>query len=298
MPEQIARAIGPDAIDIAYQRFGNDSSPPVILIMGLGGQLVAWPDGFIDQLVARDLNVIAFDNRDAGLSTHLHDAPVPDMQAAFRGDFKTASYNLSNMAADTFALMDALDINSAHIVGLSMGGFIAQTMAIEHPARLRSLTSMMSTTGNMAVGQADPRVMAIFRLPQPANREQAMDNAVAAMKIIGSPGYVLDEDAARQSAGLAFDRGYDPVGVARQAIASMSSGDRSEKLRSVALPTLVIHGRDDLMCHVSGGQATAEAINGATLEIIDGLGHHLPHQLWPRFTSLIADHIAAAEASH
>lgn len=295
MTVKIARQVGPDAIDIAYESFGDPQHPPLILLMGVGGQMINWPDGLIESLVQRNLFVVRMDNRDVGLSTHLHDAPVPDLPAALGGDFSSVSYTLSNMAGDVTGLMDALGLESVHLVGASMGGFIAQTLTIENPQRVRSLTSMMSTTGASDVGQADPAIMSIFQLPQPTNREQAMDNAVAAFKVVGSPGFPMDETAVRTRAGLAFDRSYDPMGTARQAVASVASGDRTGKLRTLKVPTLVIHGDADRMCNVSGGRATADAIAGSRLVVIEGMGHDIPRAVWGQLTDLIADHIAAAE---
>jgi len=295
MTVKIARQVGPDAIDIAYESFGDPQHPPLLLLMGVGGQMINWPDGLIESLVQRNLFVVRMDNRDVGLSTHLHDAPVPDLPAALGGDFSSVSYTLSNMAGDVTGLMDALGLESVHLVGASMGGFIAQTLTIENPQRVRSLTSMMSTTGASDVGQADPAIMSIFQLPQPTNREQAMDNAVAAFKVVGSPGFPMDETAVRTRAGLAFDRSYDPMGTARQAVASVASGDRTGKLRTLKVPTLVIHGDADRMCNVSGGRATADAIAGSRLVVIEGMGHDMPRAVWSQLTDLIAGHIAAAE---
>ena len=297
MSLQIAKIIESENIEIAYESFGNIGSPPVLLIMGVGGQMIAWHEEFIEQLVNKGLYVTRFDNRDVGLSTHLHGAPTPDLSAALSGDFSSVRYTLADMAADTIGLIDTLGLDSVHAIGASMGGFIAQTIAIEHPERLRSLTSIMSTTGNMSVGQPDPDAMSIFRLPPPTNRHEAMDNAIAALKVIGSPDFPIDEESTREKAGLAYDRCYDPMGIARQAIASVASGDRTTKLHSIDLPTLVIHGNADKMCNVNGGEATANAIPNAKLELIEGMGHNLPRELWPRLASLIANHIKNTETS-
>ncbi|MFI6734790.1 alpha/beta fold hydrolase [Nonomuraea sp. NPDC050451] len=165
MTVEKALNVGPSGIEVAYERLGDPEAPPVLLVMGLGGQLINWPDGLCAELVDRGLHVIRFDNRDSGLSTHLHDAPQPDLEAALAGDASSASYTLSDMAADIVGLLDALGLDSAHVVGASMGGMIAQTLAIEHPGRVRSLTSMMSTTGDPSVGQARPETMAAFAAP-------------------------------------------------------------------------------------------------------------------------------------
>jgi pimeloyl-ACP methyl ester carboxylesterase len=281
---------------MAYERFGDEHAPPVLLIMGVGAQMLGWNEGFCSELVARGLQAIRFDSRDVGLSSHFHDAPVPVLAAAMAGDLSGASYTLSDMAADTIGLLDALGLESAHFVGASMGGFIAQTIAIEYPDRIRSLTSMLSTTGAAGVGQPKPAALAALGGAQPTNRQEAIDRAVAAFRIVGSPGFEFDPDTVGQRAGLAYDRAYDPLGVVRQAVAVIASGDRTAKLQSVNVPTLVIHGADDLMCDVSGGRATAAAIAGAELVVIEGLGHDLPRALWPKFASLIGGLVKRVEA--
>jgi pimeloyl-ACP methyl ester carboxylesterase len=296
MNVQKAMNVGPAGIEIAYESFGDAAAPPVLLLMGLGSQMLAWHEGFCAELVARGLRPIRFDNRDAGLSTHFHDAPAPDFPAAMAGDTSSASYNLSDMAADTVGLLDALGLPSAHLVGASMGGFIAQTVAIEHPGRVRSLTSIMSTTGNPSVGQPHPDTARMFAGGTPTTRAEVMDRAVLSAQIVGSPGFPLDEAEVRERAGLAYDRSYDPTGLVRQAIAVLASGDRTERLQTITAPTMVIHGADDKMCHVSGGRATAEAIPGAELVVIEGMGHNLPRPLWPRLADLIANHIQRVEA--
>jgi pimeloyl-ACP methyl ester carboxylesterase len=264
--------------------------------MGIGGQMLQWPEGFCAELVAQGLHVIRFDNRDVGLSTHFPDAPKPDLAAALAGDVSSASYTLSDMAADAVGLLDALGLDSAHLVGASMGGMIAQTIAIEHPARVRSLTSMMATTGDRSVGQPRPEALRAMAGPPAATREEVIERMVSVSRMVGSPGFPLDEAAVRERTGRAYDRAYDPLGVARQAVAVVASGDRTARLRSVAVPTLVLHGAGDRMCDVSGGRATAAAIPGAELEVIDGMGHNLPRELWPAIASRIAALVHRAEA--
>jgi pimeloyl-ACP methyl ester carboxylesterase len=250
----IARKAGPAGIDIAYQRLGNPDAPPLLLIMGIAAQLIHWPDSFCRMLADRGLQIIRFDNRDSGLSTHLNDAPPPDLPAALSGDFSSVSYTLSDMAADTVGLLDALGWEQAHVAGASMGGAIAQTMAIEHPARVRSLTSMLATTGNRSVGQVSPDVMReVFSGPPAVTRDEVVERALRAARAAGSPVYLRNEDEIAERAGRAYDRCHDPVGIARQAVATVASGDRSEKLRTLDVPTLVIHGEADRMCDVSGG---------------------------------------------
>lgn len=297
MGEEIALNVGPSRIKMAYERLGNAQAPPVLLIQGVAAQLINWPDGFCAELVAHGLQLIRFDNRDVGLSTHFPHAPVPDLPAALGGDLSSASYTLSDMAADTVGLLDALGLDSAHIVGLSMGGYIAQTMAIEHPNRTRSLTSMMSTTGALSVGQPTPQTLTTMFSGPPANsRQEVIDMMVRAARAIKSPCFELDEAGVRDRAGRAYDRANDPLGAARTALASIASGDRTEQLRSVGAPTLVIHGDHDAMCDVSGGRATAAAVPGAELMIIQGLGHHLPCELWPEIASRIATFVQHVEA--
>ncbi len=287
--EQTVTNVGPSRIDIAYERRGSPTDPVVLLIMGGAAQLVHWPEGFLTALLRRRLQVIRFDNRDAGRSTHFHDAPKPDVHAALAGDFSSAAYTLSDMAADTVGLLDALDVDAAHIVGLSLGGAIAQTIAIEHPARILSLTSMMSTTGDMTVGQVHPETLkAVFSGPPATTRQAVIDRMVRAFSIIGSPAYPSNPADIAERTGLAWDRGHDEIAIGRQAVASLASGDRTARLEALDISALVIHGLADVVCDVSGGRATAAAIRGAELVVIEGLGHNLPPGLWDRF----ADHIA------
>lgn len=287
--EQIATNVGPLQLAIAYERRGHPADPVVLLVMGVAAQLVHWPEGFLDTLVSRGLQVIRFDNRDSGHSTHLTDAPAPNLPAALAGDLSSASYTLSAMAADSIGLLETLGVPAAHVVGASMGGAIAQTMAIEHPDRVLSLTSLMATTGAPAVGQVHPETMAaVFGGPPAKTRQDVVDRAVRAFGLVGSPAYPSDPNAVAETAGLAYDRDHDELAVARQAVATVASGDRTQLLRALEVPTLVVHGTADPMCDVSGGRATAEAIPGAELVLIEGMGHNLPPGLWDR----LADHIA------
>jgi pimeloyl-ACP methyl ester carboxylesterase len=287
---QIAKNIGPTHLDIAWEQRGDPKHPTVLLLMGLAAQLVHWPIGFLQALVARELHVVRFDNRDSGHSTHMRDAPPPDLSAALSGDLSSASYTLSDMAADTVGLLDALGIDAAHMVGASLGGAIAQTIAIEHPARVRSLTTMMSTTGDTSVGQVHPATaQALFGRPSVYTREEFIALTVSTYEILGSPQYPSDPTAVAEIAGLAYDRDHDQVAIARQAVATVASGDRTQLLHGVDVPTLVLHGLADTLCDPSGGRATAAAIPGAELVLIEGMGHTLAPGLWER----IADHIAA-----
>ncbi|NMO19904.1 alpha/beta fold hydrolase [Pyxidicoccus fallax] len=288
--ERIATGVGPSRLDIAYEEQGNPAHPTVLLVMGIAAQLVHWPLGFLQALVERDLHVVRFDNRDSGRSTHLRDAPPADLPATLRGDFSSVSYTLSDMAADAVGLLDVLKVDAAHVVGASLGGAIAQTVAIEHPKRVRSLTSMMSTTGDMAVGQVHPATMkAVFGGPPAHTREEVVARALRTTGIVGSPAFPTDLAAVAERAGLAYDRGHDEAAIARQGVASVASGDRTPRLRALDVPTLVLHGLADTLCDPSGGRATAAAIPGAELVLIEGMGHDLPPGLWER----LADHIAA-----
>jgi pimeloyl-ACP methyl ester carboxylesterase len=296
MAVQIASNVGPSKIQIAYESFGREDAPPVVLVMGLAAQMFGWHEGFCQELARRHLRVIRFDNRDAGLSTHFTEAGTPDFKAALAGNTSGAPYSLSDMAADTMGLLEALGESSAHFVGASMGGQIVQTIAIEEPKCVRSLVSMMSTTGAPTVGRPAPDVMRIIGGPPTTTREEVIDRAVEMFRVVGSPGFPVDESEVRERAGDAYDRAYDPPGIVRQAVASLASGDRTGRLGQVTAPTLVIHGSDDRMCDKSGGEATANAIPGARLVEIGGMGHNLPRGLWSRVASLIAEHVEQAEA--
>ncbi|MFI6571904.1 alpha/beta fold hydrolase [Nocardia fluminea] len=295
MREGIAHRIGPSGIDIAYARFGDLNDPPVLLIMGGGAQMVSWPEGFLAELVARDLSLVIFDNRDVGLSTHLSDSPPVDIVAAMGGDISSAAYDLSDMAADAIGLLETLGIDSAHLVGISMGGMIAQTMAVEYPARVRTLTSISSTTGAPEVGKTDTAAFGAAG-PQPRDRDGFIDWQVRAARALASPGFEFDAAAVAETAARTFDRGLDFEGTMRQMVAVIASGDRTEQLAGSRQPTLVIHGTADLAFDVSGGQATAAAVPGAKLVTVEGMGHSLPRALWSGFADEIAALVGRAEA--
>jgi pimeloyl-ACP methyl ester carboxylesterase len=258
--------------------------------------MLSWPDEFCMTLAARGHYLIRFDNRDVGLSTHLYAAPQPDILAAFRGDFSSVAYRLTDMAADAAGLLDVIGVDSAHIVGVSMGGMIAQTLAIVYPERVRSLTSIMSTTGDPAVGQPSEAAMGALLAPPATSREEAIERNLAAYRVIASPGFPLDEERVREIAARSYDRCYDPVGAGRQLVAVLASGDRTQALRGVRVPTLVIHGAEDPLVHVSGGQATAAAIPGAELVVIEGMGHDLSPGLLLPFADRISALVTRAEA--
>lgn len=283
-----------NGITIAYESFGEPGRPPVVLVMGLGAQMVNWHADFCAAL-AQVRHVVRFDNRDVGESQWL-EGDV-DLAACFAGDTSSAVYTLEDMADDLAGLLDALSLESAHLVGASMGGMVAQTVAIQHPERVRSLTSIMSTTGARGLGEPTPAALEALMSPPARTREESLERAVAVNRVIGSPGYPADPDDVRLRAGQAWDRGINPSGFARQMAAIQASGDRTAALASVETPTLVVHGEDDPLVPVPGGHATAAAIPGAELWLIPGMGHDLPRALWPDVIARIGAHVDAAEGA-
>ncbi|MGC1165103.1 MAG: alpha/beta hydrolase [Solirubrobacterales bacterium] len=283
--EQIAPANG---IELCYQEMGDADGEPLLLVMGLATQMLAWDEGFCGLLVERGFRVIRFDNRDIGRSTKLTSAGVPRRVDMMTGRRASAPYLLRDMAADTVGLMDHLDLDSAHIAGASMGGMIVQTMAIEYPERVRSMVSIMSNTGSRWTGMPSRKAMAVLLGRPPRGREAAIERAVKTFGVIGSPGYPFDEERVRRIAGRSYDRGHSAAGVLRQLHAITASGDRTRALRGVRVPTTVIHGNRDPLIRPAGGRATARAIPNARLKMIDGMGHDLPRQLWPLFAEEIA----------
>ena len=277
-------------VELAYTTMGNPQAPPVLLIAGLSGQLISWDDEFCRLLVDRGLFVVRFDNRDVGLSTHVDDAAGAEVPGA-----QAPVYALADLAADAAGLIDALGLGSAHVVGVSMGGMIVQILAIEHPERVRSLTSIMSTTGDPDVGEATAEAIALLMSPPLTSREQVLEESVLAHRVLGSPAFPLAEDQLRDRAARSFDRCYYPDGVARQLHACLTTPDRTEALGRLDLPTLVIHGVADPLISVTGGRATAAAIRGAELLEIDGMGHDLPAQVWPTVVDRIVALIERAE---
>jgi pimeloyl-ACP methyl ester carboxylesterase len=285
-----------NGITIEYDEFGRPEDPPLLLIMGLGVQMIAWDERFCRQLADRGFRVVRFDNRDVGLSEKIEGGPTPDLMAAITGDTSSASYTLEDMAADAAGVLDGLGIEAAHIVGASMGGMIAQTLAILSPQRTLSLCSIMSTTGNVEVGQPHPEILPLLLGPRPRSREEAVERAVQSVKAMGSKGLPVDWDYVRERAGRSYDRCFYPVGFARQLVAIVASGDRTERLQSLDVPTVVIHGTDDTLIDPSGGRATAAAIPGAELIEIQGMGHDLPQAAWPTILDAIVRNSERAAA--
>jgi pimeloyl-ACP methyl ester carboxylesterase len=281
-------------LEIAYETFGDAGDPPVLLVMGLATQMIGWPDEFCAALADRGHFVVRFDNRDIGLSTHLHAAGAPDIMAMFGGDTSSAAYGLPDLATDTIGLLDTLGLDRVHLVGASMGGMIAQLVAVQAPERVLSLTSIMSTTGAPGVGAPADVALPVVLAPAATDRESAIQRVLDTYRVIGSPGFEFDEAALRERAGLAFDRAHDPAGVARQLAAILTTHDRTPDLAKVAVPTLVIHGSQDTLVDVSGGRATAAAIPGAELLVVDGMGHDLPREVWPDILDRIAALVARA----
>ncbi|MGA9275571.1 alpha/beta fold hydrolase [Ilumatobacter sp.] len=285
-------------LEICYESFGPDDAPPVLLVMGLGAQMNLWPPGFISELLERGFRVIRFDNRDAGLSSKSDGAP-PDVMAIFTaaatGAPVNAPYTLSAMSGDAVGLLDALGIERAHIVGASMGGMIVQMIAIEHPDRVASMTSIMSTTGAPDVGQPEPSAMTALLNPAPADREAAIAQGVATSRVIG--GSLFDEERSREVAAESYDRCFNPAGFAFQIAAISATGDRTARLREVEVATLVIHGREDPLVTLSGGEATAAAIPGADLLVLALMGHDIPPLYWPQIADAIYNVAVRGDAS-
>jgi len=283
-----------NGFDLWYETIGADDAPPLLLVMGLGAQAIHWPDDFCHGLADRGFRVIRFDNRDAGLSSE-HDAPPVDLLAAAvahaSGEPVEAPYVIADLAADAIGLLDALGVARAHVVGASLGGMIAQQMAIDAPGRMATLTSIMSTTGDPDVGQPSPDAMAVLLTPVAPGRDAAIDATVRSTLVIGSPGLV-DVDEVRRRAAEAYDRSSRPEGMVRQLVAIAASGSRADGLRSLAVPTLVIHGDVDPLIDVSGGRRTAELVPGADLLVIAGMGHDLVPAHWAPIIEAITAHVA------
>ena len=285
MAEQTADANG---IEIAYETIGDPSHRPLLLVMGLGAQLIHWDLELCEQLADRGFWVIRFDNRDSGRSTQV-DAPVPDLRRAMLGLRIEAPYRLEDMADDAFGLLDHLGVEAAHVMGASMGGMIAQTMALARPERVLSLTSIMSTTGERSAGRPKLRVWGVLMRQAPRDREAYIESFVKTFRLIGSRGFPRDDDRLRELAAATYDRGHHTAGTGRQLAAILASGDRTARLRSLAVPTTVIHGRDDPLVPFRGGRATAAAIPNARLIAVPGMGHDLPREVWPQLIDAVVE---------
>jgi pimeloyl-ACP methyl ester carboxylesterase len=295
MAEELAKV---GDVEICFETFGSRDDPALLLVMGLGTQMIAWPVGFCERLAGRGFFVIRYDNRDTGRSTHMRQFRPPTIRQLLLRDKSAARYSLADMADDGIGLLDHLGIARAHVAGASMGGMIAQTMAARHPDRVLSLASIMSNTGHRWKGMPGLRVYPIFmRRPAP-DREGAIESAVSVFKLIGSPGFPFDEEQTRMAAELSYDRGYNPAGTGRQLAAILAAGDRASDLRRITAPTVVIHGTKDRMVRPSGARATAAAIPGAELVMIDGMGHDLPVGAWDRIVdAIVANAQRASELS-
>ncbi|MEM7017773.1 MAG: alpha/beta hydrolase [Pseudomonadota bacterium] len=289
-----------NGINIEYEEIGDKNKPTILLVMGLSGQLIMWPDSLFEGLAEQGFRVVRYDNRDVGLSHKFEDAGAPDIMAimgavAAGQPVPPVPYKLDDMALDAVGVLDALNIDKAHIVGASMGGMIAQLVAANHPERTQSLVSIMSTTGNPDLPPAAPEVMARLVMPPPGtDRDSVVPHTMETQRIIGSPGYQATDEERHHNAGRYYDRAYYPIGVTRQMAAIIASDSRTEKLASVKAPTLVIHGKDDPLVPLPGGEDTAKCIPNARLEVIDGMGHDLPAALVPKMIDLIAGHAAQA----
>ncbi|MBK5221660.1 MAG: alpha/beta hydrolase [Acidimicrobiia bacterium] len=284
-------------VELFYETFGDPADVPLLLVNGLGSQCTAYVDALCQEYVDAGFFAIRFDNRDVGLSTKFADVQ-PDLGkvvAAMRaGESPDVPYLLTDMAADGVAVLDALGIDRAHVFGVSMGGMIVQTMAIEHPERLISLTSVMSTSGDRTVGQASAEASKLLFTPAGPTRDDAIARAILGARTYGSPDHI-DAEALAARAGAAYDRCFHPEGVGRQLMAINASGDRSAALESVTTPTLVIHGDQDRLIDMSGGVRTAELVPGAKLVVLKGMGHDHPPAYWDRIVELVTDHAAAAQ---
>jgi pimeloyl-ACP methyl ester carboxylesterase len=280
-----------NGIQIEYDTFGKHGEPPLLLIAGLACQLIHWDEALCEQLARRGHYVIRFDNRDVGLSTKLEEAGVPDIGALMRGEAIQPPYTIEDMAGDAVGLIDALGIEKAHICGMSMGGMIAQAVAINHPRRVLSLISIYSTTGNPELPPPTEEALGILLTPPPEEREANIEYTIKVFRTITGPGFSFDEEWHRKLAAQAYDRAFYLPGAARQFVAIWTQKNRKPALASVSVPTLVIHGTDDPLVPVEGGKDTAEAVPEAELKIIEGMGHDLPHSgAWPQIIDAIVDH--------
>jgi pimeloyl-ACP methyl ester carboxylesterase len=286
-----------NGIEIEYESFGPDGLEPLLLIMGLGTQMIGWTEEFCQLLAAHGHQVIRFDNRDTGLSTKFsdaeHDTVIDALKKSISGQPVKTAYELSDMAADAAGLLDTLGVPRAHVVGASMGGMIAQTLTLDSPDRVATLTSIMSHTGEQGLSQPTPEAVQVLMTPAPTQRDAVIAQALKTWKVIGSPGFPFDEARIRERATRSFERCHHPQGSERQLVAVMASGSRRDALAAVTTPTLVLHGEDDPLVPVDGGRATQSAIPGAKGLYIPGMGHDMPVELYDTLTDAIHEHAAA-----
>lgn len=275
-------------VRLCYQTFGDPTDPTVLLVMGLGMQMLGWDAELCQMLAARGFHVVRYDNRDCGRSTHLTDRPAPSRLALGTRRIRRPAYTLADMAGDAVGLLDHLGVEATHVVGASMGGMIAQTLAARHPGRARSLVSIMSATGSLRSGQPSPRLWRTLLAPLPGDEAGYVSALTTAHRLIGSPAYPADETLLRDLLVASHRRGVPRGGFERQLGAIFAAGDRTRELRTIRAPTLVIHGTADCLVPPSGGRATARAIPNANLLLLDGMGHDLPRALWPRMLDAIA----------
>lgn len=285
--EELFAPISPD-VELCYQTFGDPEDDPLLLVMGLGGPMTWWDPELCAMLARRGFFVIRYDNRDTGRSTKVrHRVRRTDLVRGYATGSARTAYSMGDLARDAVALLDHLGIAAAHVVGVSMGGMIAQTMAVEHPTRVLSLTSIMSTTGKRTVGWQSPQLLPMLIAPRTPGREPYVKTSATMWGLIGSPDFPTDHDERERRAGETFDRGFSASGVMRQMLAIVTQPNRTSRLRSVPVPSAVIHGLSDKMVHVSGGRATAAALPGCELVLVPGMGHDLPAQLFETFTDVI-----------
>lgn len=291
MAEEFCRAGG---IELCYESFGDERDPVLLLVMGLGTQMVAWRPEFCELLASHGFRVVRFDNRDIGRSTWLEGRP-PTLTQMLTRSRRAGRYRLRDMAGDAIGLLDHLGAGGAHVVGASMGGMIAQSMAAHWPDRVLSLASVMSNTGSRLAGQPHLKLYPIFLRASPTEREDYVEQTRRVWTLIGSPGFDRDEEEIAQIAGESYDRGLNPAGTGRQLGAVIASGNRTAELRRITAPTVVIHGAADRLVRPSGGRATARAIPGAKLVMIEGMGHDLPRGAWPQIVEAVVDNARRAE---
>jgi pimeloyl-ACP methyl ester carboxylesterase len=286
---------GGERVTLCYQTFGSPDGEPLLLVMGLGGPMTWWDIRLCTLLAESGFYVIRYDNRDIGRSSRLSGrVSRVQLAKAFLGLRVTPPYTIGDMAADAVGLLDALGVEQAHVCGMSMGGMIVQTLAVEHPDRVRSVVSVMSTTGKRSVGWQHPSILPVLLKPA-RGRAEYVKGGIAIERLIGSPGFPADDEATRQRLEETWDRGIWSSGVARQMLAVLTQPDRTAGLRKVGVPFSVVHGLADKMVHVSGGRATSMAVPGAELLLIQGMGHDLPEPLWPTFLRIIKETAARAQ---